>query len=146
MTRLPTSRQVIKRRTRKIQSRDKQEFLPIIFTRKKKTQLLFNEDSNFFLKKGKKGSKFKCKCTTFNLMTHQKILFLEKCFFNLFYLLVFSKHTQDVPRAGEVFHTHRSPKHSSKLPYLPMFFMRILASGGISSGSLCRDKGGQSCV
>lgn len=45
-------------------------------------------------------------------------------------------------RAG--FHTGPGPKQSSKLPYLPMFFMRILASGGISSGSLCRDRGGQS--
>lgn len=60
VTRLPTSRQVIKRRTRKIQSRDKQEFLPIIFTRKKKKELLFSEDTISSAKKGKKSSKFKC--------------------------------------------------------------------------------------
>lgn len=80
-------------------------------------------------------------------MTHLSILFLEKYSFNLFYLFVSSIHPRDLPWAGEAFPTLtllQSTVISSKLPYLPMFFMRILASGGISSGSLCRDKGGQS--
>lgn len=43
------------------------------------------------------------------------------------------------------FHAHPCSNHSSQLTYLPMFFIRILASGGISSGSLYSGKRSSEC-